>query len=584
MKIIIHDFEVFKYDVLLGTIILDEDKTEIYQTWDKEEIKKFYNDNTNSLWVGHNNISYDEFILEGIIKDKDTYQISKSIVLKENNKKCKLPILMYDVMKGFSSLKTTEYAVGKNISETQVDFDINRPLTDEEKKLTESYNRDDLQQTLEEFNAQKDDFNLRLKIINEFKLKPSCLTVTGTQLAAIVLKSKQIKDIDKMAVETKLPKNLILKNQDVIDFYLNEDFRKNKEISINLCGCEHIIASGGIHAALRKVQYKHCLYFDVSGYYNLIMLIYDLLPRTISDEGKKLYEFMYHEQLRLKKINPIMRAAYKTILLSVFGGMGNEYTDFYDPWNGSLVTITGEMFLVDLLEKLEGKVQVVQSNTDGIMLDLFDWSKKDEVIKIVEDWEQRTGFVIKKEEIYNLWQRDVNNYVFEQDGEIHAKGEIVAAYNKIKNPLRDQLWTSKEPPIIAIGIINFLINGITPEETVKENKRNLIYYQYPCKSLSFDYCQYEEINTRTGENKTIKLQHVNRAFALNSNEIFSTVVKYKNENGKIKKSKVAGLPNQVFIYNDEILSEETINKLQDRINWNYYVDRIYQRLGEFVDG
>ena len=196
------------------------------------------------------------------------------------------------------------------------------------------------------------------------------------------------------------------------------------------------------------------------------------------------------------------------------------------------------------------------------------------------------GTTIKssKEEIYNLWQRDVNNYVFEQDGEIHAKGEIVASYNKIKNPLRDQLWTSKEPPIIAIGIINFLIKGITPEETVKENKRNLIYYQYPCKSLSFDYCQYEEINTRTGENKAIKLQHVNRAFALNSNEIFSTVVKYKNENGKIKKSKVAGLPSQVFIYNNEILSEETINELQDRINWNYYVDRIYQRLGEFVDG
>ena len=40
-------------------------------------------------------------------------------------------------MNGFYSLKTTEYIVGKNISETSVDFDLDRPLTDEEKKLTD---------------------------------------------------------------------------------------------------------------------------------------------------------------------------------------------------------------------------------------------------------------------------------------------------------------------------------------------------------------------------------------------------------------------------------------------------------------
>ena len=41
MKIIIFDFEVFKYDVLLGAIILDNNKDpEYFQTWDKEEIKK----------------------------------------------------------------------------------------------------------------------------------------------------------------------------------------------------------------------------------------------------------------------------------------------------------------------------------------------------------------------------------------------------------------------------------------------------------------------------------------------------------------------------------------------------------------
>ena len=50
------------------------------------------------------------------------------------------------------SLKVTELYDGKNISESEVDFDIDRPLTEEEKLLTEKYNRDDLEQTHSNFN------------------------------------------------------------------------------------------------------------------------------------------------------------------------------------------------------------------------------------------------------------------------------------------------------------------------------------------------------------------------------------------------------------------------------------------------
>ena len=40
MKIVVFDFEVFKYDVLLGTIILDNSaEPQVFQTWNEEEIK-----------------------------------------------------------------------------------------------------------------------------------------------------------------------------------------------------------------------------------------------------------------------------------------------------------------------------------------------------------------------------------------------------------------------------------------------------------------------------------------------------------------------------------------------------------------
>ena len=42
MKILIFDFEVFKYDTLLG--VYDVNKNEYIQLWDKQQIKEFYND------------------------------------------------------------------------------------------------------------------------------------------------------------------------------------------------------------------------------------------------------------------------------------------------------------------------------------------------------------------------------------------------------------------------------------------------------------------------------------------------------------------------------------------------------------
>ena len=581
MKYLIIDFEVFKYDTLLGVLVVDNTDIVCIQTWDLDAIRNFYDAHKLDLWIGHNNIGYDNIILEQIVQHKNPWKKSKEII-NGAKRYCHLPILTHDTMRGFYSLKATEMAVGKNISETPIDFDLDRPLTEDEKRKVESYNRDDLDQTYENFVAQYDDFSIRLDIIKEFGLSLNLLTVSGTKLAAIVLGANAIDGIEEMRVETKMPSTIQIKNQKVIDFYMNEDFRKKKNVKVTLCGCEHIIAAGGIHAALKKVHYDRALYFDVSGYYNLIMLNYNLLPRTMPEKSRQLYDFMYHEQLRLKKINPRKRAVYKTILLCVFGAMLNKYTDFYDPYHGSLVTITGEIFLVDLLEKLEGKVIVIQSNTDGIMLEPVDWNKKDEIIKIVEEWEQRTGFVIKKEEITNIWQRDVNNYCFDNNGTPVVKGEIVNTYGKSDSPIWRQAWNAKEPEIIARGIVDYLLYGISPEETVEKYKKRLVLFQYACKTMSFDYCQYEVTNSDGSVTKT-RLQNINRAFASNEQSHVGTVIKYKNDDGKLKHTRIQSLPDNVFIYNEDIRNQDVIDNLVTKINYQYYVDRIYERCGEFVE-
>ena len=570
MKVIIFDFEVFKYDTLFGALIVSKDnEPELYQTWNLNDIKEFYNLHKYDLWIGHNNINYDNIILEAIINNKNPFVVNKQILKSEFRKKSNIPYLTYDLMNNdFYSLKTTEAAVGKNISESDVDFEIDRPLTDNEKSQTESYNRDDLNQTYYNYNSPtlKGTLSTRWDVIKEFKLNPIYLCATETKLAELVFGAKQIEGIENQKIKPHLYDTLILKNQQLKDFYLREGFRHKETEIIHVCGADIKIGAGGAHSAIKNYHSDKFLYFDVSGYYNLVMLNYDLLPRTMPTEAKELYRTLYFKQLEYKKTNPKKRASLKVVLLAVFGAMTNKYTAFYDPEKGTLVTVTGILFICDLLEKLEGYITVIQTNTDGIMVEPLDWNNYDKIIEIVEDWEKRTGFVIKKELRYNLWQRDVNNYFFvEPNGKVYTKGEAVRTYNCYNDIFERRTFDSKEPLIVAKCLVDYLLYNKSPEETVEENKNNFILFQYICKRNSFDYltCNNE------------RLQHINRVFASNDYENVKMI--YKHKNNRIEK--YSNLPDNIFVFNDDL------SKLTNKyINYNYYVKRAYERISEFKYG
>ena len=588
MKIIVFDFEVFKYDTLLGVKIVDNNGVQTYQTWSLEEIKKFYYEHEDDIWVGHNNQEYDSLIMQAILTDKNPYLRSKEIIENNLRYKSNTPKYQYDIIKEhFGSLKSIEAAFGKNISESEVDFDIDRPLTEEEKLLTESYNRDDLDQTYENFIAVKDEFSVRTDVIREFNLPLTCLSVTGTQLAEKVLHAKSIPDIENMVIEPKIFPSLQVKNEEVLDFYKTEKFRekdsgKNK-LTINLCGVEHKLGSGGIHAAKKCYHTEWAYYFDVSGYYNLVMINYDLLPRSIPQEYVEFYKHMYYEQLELKKKKMFQkRRVYKIILLAVFGAMNNKYCKFYDPYKGGLVTIVGQLFLVDLLEKLEGKIDLIQSNTDGVIAKPLPGVSDEELLAIIDEWQERTGFTLKLEKIYDIHQRDVNNYMYKDDkGNIHTLGEAIKYYGNWDNVLLENSYNSKEPIILHNCIVEYYMNKKLPEEVVFENVRTLRLFQYIPKKLSFDWCEYETKDKYSGEISKQPLQNVNRAFAYNSDEVQGMIYKYKQDKDGIKKAKVSSLPDSVFIYNNEILSEEAINKIIPKIDYQYYIDRAYERIIEF---
>lgn len=592
MNIAIFDFEVFRYDTLLGYGFVDlkTGKCAYKQTWDLNEMRELYNTyGADTIWVGWNSNHYDDLIFEAIVKNQvSPFVKSKELIGQKWKPFCRFPFFGYDLLNGFlnpPSLKLTEALEGDSIDTTEVDFDLQRPLTAEERAQTERYNMSDLKRTYKNFCKFKGKFELRIAMINEFNIPlQQGLRMTGTQIAAAALGAKAVPGIENQKIKPVLYPTLQVKNQQMIDWFLGEKFREKENIRLNICNTTVNFAAGGAHSECNKYHAKKAMYADISGYYNLVMMNFDLLPRTLDEAGKERYKFMYHEQLRLKKIDPGKRKIYKTICLSVFGAMNNEHTDFYDPQKALLVTSSGEMFMLDLLEKLDGLGTAFNVNTDGIMFEPFDWNDEEKIRNIIQEWVERNGFAVKTGIITDYHGRDVNCYVMrEPDGELCFKGEAVKNYDISDKAFAEgAFFNCKEPPIIAKGIVAAFMDGILPEQFVEQNKNDMRLYQYTSKKNTFDYLAYKMTTINTGSVAEYQIQSPSRCFAKRDISSVGTIIKHRTKNGKHTFAKVQNLPDNVFIWNDEILSEDAVNKIVPKIDYKYYVNRIYERINEFL--
>lgn len=587
MRIIAWDFEVFKYDTLFGAIVIDEQKEELYQTWNLDDMKAFYNQYQNDIWIGWNSNYYDDLILEAIIKGQDPYLKSVDIIKNKIKQRPRFKLYSYDLLNSVlnpPSLKLTEGLIGKSINTSEVAFDLERPLTMEERRLTESYNKSDLQMTRYNFDKFYDKFNLRLILIKEFNLPlQSSLRATDTMLAGWSLKSKNDPSLLYKPQHPILYPNLDIKDKDVIEFYMSERWKTGETLEKQVCGATVTIASGGMHSKDKKYHCKKAIHADITSYYPNIMIKLNLLPRTMDEESIELFKKMYAEQIRLKKVDPVKRKIYKKIVNSVYGAMGNEHTDFYDPWRLGLVCLTGEMFIYDLLEKLEPYCTAFNVNTDGVMLDPLKPEYEPIIHDIIKAWSNRIDFPVEIGEIYNYWGRDVNAYIMQEEGKIVCKGEIVKNYDISDKAYGDfAFFNSKEPPIVAQGIVACLIHNITPEDFVDKNKEDLRLFSYFCKKNTFDKLTYKLTNKTDLSEVEYDIQSPSRVFANGSNENYGMVYKYKAGKKGQQIAKVASLPDNVFIWNDDILNKNSNEILKNKIDWQYYINRIYERIGEFI--
>ena len=171
---IFYDFEVFAQDWLAVFIDMTQKKTHVVIN-NPDKLKALYEANRNEVWCGFNNKHYDQYIMKGILLGMDPKKINDYIIVQGgegwqfSNAFNQIPMINYDVMPNPPiGLKTLAGFLGSNIKETEVDFNIDRKLTQEELQQTVFYCTHDVEETIKVFLEKIDDFNAMYGIIRAF--------------------------------------------------------------------------------------------------------------------------------------------------------------------------------------------------------------------------------------------------------------------------------------------------------------------------------------------------------------------------------------------------------------------------------
>ena len=478
-----YDFEVFKYDWLVVVLDMTSKKKHVIINA-PDELKALYEQNVNDIWVGFNSRHYDQYIFKAILCGFDPKKVNDYIIVKGkpgwqySSLFRSYPLNNYDVMMNIDrGLKVFEGFMGNSIKETSVDFNIDRKLTPEEIKETVKYCTHDVEQTVQVFLQRKADFEAHLslvKIASGNTLDLSLIGKTKPQLSAIILEARKSEYIDEFDID--FPDTLqISKYREVMEWYMNPNNRrytddKGKKMQLNtmIAGVPHTFAWGGVHGA--KEQYCGTGYYlmaDVASLYPSLMIRYNLHSRSMKDP--KRFVDIYNTRLKYKVEKNPLQLPLKLVLNSTYGVMKDKNNALYDPRQANRVCVYGQLLILDLMEKLEGYCELIQSNTDGILIKLPDGSQKtyDLIDDICFEWEQRTGLTLEFDEYHKVFQKDVNNYLILPHGELYDENgkplwKSKGAYVKKLSNLDYDL------PIVNRAMIEYMVHGTPVEQTIEQ--------------------------------------------------------------------------------------------------------------------
>lgn len=565
--IITYDIEVLKYDWIM-VFKEGEDYRVIHN--DSEELKAYIDKiaNDKSILVGFNNYHYDDIVLAGVLLGQNPYEISKKIVFEKERVNYKLNLITLDVMQELPlgvGLKSSQANLGMSIVETPIDFNLDRPCTEEELNLLIGYCKNDVKDTEKLFKMRKDYFQAKFEIVNEFNLPVQNVKKTRAILSSKVLKCQKMSiPRDRLIIDydPHINWNIIPKEMSNFfkkceyDYRCGGDYKEieSRKLKMNIAGVPHVYGFGGIHGAIEKYNASgNFLHIDVSSYYPSLIIADGFMSRASSEPQK--FKELRDTRYKYKRAKDPRQQIYKILINATFGAMKSEFNSLFDPKQANNICINGQIILTQLVLELSPYCQLIQSNTDGIVVK-YKEEQYQKIVDIVTDFGYRFNLTFDIDKIIKIAQRDVNNYAIQfEDGHIEAKGRFAKfnGGNFMQNTLS----------IIDKALVNYYIYDIPVHQTVIDCYKNndLAPFQIVAKmGNTYDGMYYEYGDE--GDTKLIETQKVNRVFATNDKKYWG-IYKRKGESYQ----KIANTSEHNIIHNEDLATFD-----KSKLDLNYYIN------------
>lgn len=586
MRLIVYDCEVFCEDWL---VVFKDIETGNYTVIhnDTEELKQYISE--DCIYVGFNSKHYDQFIIKAIccgFTPQEVKRVNDYIIGGGQGWECPMLRNLYfrfnnvdirdDVQPGLS-LKAIEGHLGMDIKETEVSFDLNRPLTEDELRQTIHYCKHDVDATHELAKLRVDYLRTKKNLgrragIDEVK----SLSVTNAKLTAMMLRAKR-KEWDD-GRDYVYPENLnrSVIPQPILDFFdtihdmsVPDEQLFKTSVEIEIGGMPVKYAWGGVHGSLttyfeeanedRIIQNR-----DVSSLYPSLIETYNYLSRNVPDP--ELFYAIKRDRIEAKHTGDKQTAKdLKLPLNTVSGAQENKHNDLYDPLPTRSLRISGQLFLTVLTMRLLDAcetIKLLNLNTDGLMYSI-DKKELPLVDKICGEWEAETKFELETDDIQKVWIKDVNNLLLiKTDGEVKTVGGYLNHGISVKGA-----WSiNNNMVIVKKALVEYFVHGIPVEETIN-GCNDIFQFQLIAKAGT----KYREAYHLV-DGKQIPVQKVNRVYAT-KDERYGKLFKVKAEDDTT--AKIEMLPEHCIIDNDNQLSINDVDK-------TFYIEIAKKRVNDFL--
>lgn len=555
---IFYDIETFAHNALI--VLKDIDKKLIGYWWDTFD--GLHEALAGKVGCGYNNYFYDDYILSRMLNGGSPEQLKElndAIIGKQNHAKyVHRDITSIDCFQqidvSMPGLKRIEGNMGRMILESSVPFDIDRPLTEQEKEEVLTYCMYDVDTTIDVYKMRKKSYFMPKAMLTERLGNERARRWNTTTISANLLLSRPLPKWAYLRVPEWM---MDLVPEEVREMWLNlssnlHDKKQRKKTTIRDFGNIVDFSLGGLHSVHEHIKVaENVKLLDVASMYPYIVINLNVLG-----EGTKVFKEIVEERIKAKHAgDEVTSEGLKLVINSVTGNLENEYSILYNPRAAMTVRIYGQIALYELCRRLAPFATIIQANTDGVAFTC----DNDLYKQIWADWERDFNLTLEEKAYTKIIQKDVNNYIaVKPNGDLTCKGGDVAGF---KGP---RYFKSNSTRIVDLAIVNKLVYGQDPIATIQENLENPIEFQYILQAGNTFKGTFDDEGTQYNK--------INRVFAVKKDGV--CLHKKRMDNGLVK---FPDAPDRMMVWNRDC-DDIDIKEFRKNLDITHYYQLINKKL------